>query len=52
MLKKPSILLLKYVLGFEIEYLTPACAAKLTTICGLMLINNFAQESLSSREVS
>ena len=28
-LKKPSRLFLKYVRGFLIEYLTPACAARL-----------------------
>ena len=34
-LKKPLILLLKYVSGFSMEYLTPAWAAKLITPCGL-----------------
>ena len=41
-LKKPFILFSIYFLGFSIEYLTPACAAKLYTNLNFFFLNKFS----------
>ena len=40
--KKPEILLSMYAFGFSIEYLTPACAAKLQTTSNCSCLNRLS----------